>query len=72
MKNKNSVMFKPFTMVHEGKGQFTMFSPTNDPETVFIQFKGSCGSMMENFITREVMTEALADLFSKGYKEVST
>ncbi|NBT24447.1 hypothetical protein EBT11_07375 [bacterium] len=64
-------MFNPFTMVHEGKGQFVKFSPTNNPDTVFIQFKGSCGSMMENYITREVMTEALADLFSKGYKEVS-
>jgi Fe-S cluster biogenesis protein NfuA len=65
-------MFKPFSMVHEGKGQFATFSPTNDPDTVFIQFKGSCGSIMENYITREIMTAALADLFAKGYKEVPT
>ena len=65
-------MFRPFTMIHEGKGQFATFTPTNDPDTVFVKFQGSCGSIMENYIDREVMTAALADLFAKGYKEVST
>lgn len=62
--------FRPFTMVHEGKGQFARFEPTDDPDSVFVRFQGACGHIMENVIDRRTMVEAVADLFAKGYKEI--
>lgn len=62
--------FRPFTMVHEAKGQFARFEPTDDPEVVFVRFQGACGRTMENVIDRKTMVEAVADLFAKGYKEI--
>lgn len=62
--------FKPFTMLHEAKGQFARFEPTDDPEVVFVRFQGACGHPMENTIDKQTMLESVADLFAKGYREV--
>lgn len=61
--------FDPFTMVHEEKKQWVRFEPTDDPEKIHVRFRGACGHVMENTVSKEIMTATLADLYAKGYEE---
>lgn len=61
--------FSPFTLEHKDKDQFCRFEPTDDPESVFIRFKGACGHIMENVISREQAMAQVAFLYRRGYEE---
>lgn len=62
--------FKGFTLLHEEKDQFCRFEPTDDPETVYVRFKGACGHVMENLIRMDLAVDQIAHLYSLGYVEV--
>lgn len=61
--------FKPFTLLHKEKDQFCRFEPTDDPETVYVRFKGACGHVMENLVRVDLAVDQIAHLYSLGYVE---